>query len=302
MEREHSKPKARLSTGASTGTSGVFARVESELLTRPEPALSLAMGRLRVVEKANAALERELQRAQQERQEALELARRQQRILAEVAHELRSPLASLGGWLRMLTQAEQERGTRVRALVSMTRGVRALARMADDLCDHARFEQHAATLDTRVLNVVGVLIDVLEDMRPLADLKRVAVLFDAHPYTIDIPGDPARLQQVFRNLIGNAIKFTPEDGVIKVKVRAGKLYAVIAISDTGRGLARESLTTIFKPFSQVPTSGARGAGLGLGLSIALRLVELHGGTITAESEGLESGATFRVSLPRLAAN
>lgn len=257
--------------------------------------------RVHELEGVKRLLEHLLEREQEARKEAEAAIQHKDRVLTEVAHELRNPLGSIAGWLRILTEDRAEQGLRRRALMSMTRGVRALARLLEELIEHARFEQYKISLDVSTLNLVRVGVEVIEDLRPLAALKNIHIGFSAHPHEIQIHGDPWRLQQVFRNLISNAIKFTPEDGAIKVTVGVAVHETEIAITDTGRGLTAEALNTIFQPFAQVTTPGSRVRGLGLGLSISQRLVELHGGTVRAESDGLDHGSTFRVRLPLLAA-
>jgi PAS domain S-box-containing protein len=233
-----------------------------------------------------------------EREEQLHgKVRELERIFMEIAHELRGPLGSIAGWLHMYAQSEEaDSSIRSRALNSMTRSVRALARIAEDLFTHARVESRAAGLRATPLNLVRVLIHVVDDLRPLIDMKGIRMEFSISRHAIDINADPWHLQQVFRNLVGNAIKFTPEHGTIRVGISVSDRHATVSISDTGPGIERGALSKIFTPFTKLSSAG-RDTGLGLGLSIAQRLVELHGGTITAESEGPGRGSTFRVRLP-----
>jgi PAS domain S-box-containing protein len=258
--------------------------------------------RVRELEDNERVLEAELERARTENHRANEIAHGKEQVLAEVAHELRSPLATIAGWLHVLTQTKSEPSAHLRALLSMTRGVRLLAHQVEHLIEHTRFEQHAVKLDPTTFNLLRMLADLIEDVRPVAELKDVAIGFNAHPPKVDVHADAWRLAQAFRNLIGNAIKFTPEHGVVNINVRVGRHRATVTITDTGRGIPLELLDSIFEPFKQALVSGGRPTGLGLGLSIAKRYIELHGGTITAHSEGSGSGATFLVVLPLLAPN
>jgi signal transduction histidine kinase len=134
-------------------------------------------------------------------------------------------------------------------------------------------------------------------LRSSIRLKKLHLEFSATPHSITIHGDPWRLQQVFRNLLGNAIKFTPDGGTLRISTTVAGLYGQVAISDTGCGIARSALSEIFKPFAQIREPRIGNDGLGLGLSIAHRLIELHDGTLEGQSEGRGLGATFIARLP-----
>jgi PAS domain S-box-containing protein len=256
--------------------------------------------RLGAVESEKRLLEHFFEREQDARR-ASDLATRQmERVLTEVAHELRTPIGSIAGWVRILGQGRGVAGEHRRGLMSMTRSIRALARLTEELIENARFEQHKVALDVTGINLLRVVIEVLEDLRPLAELKHIQLEFSAHPHKIDVRGDALRLHQVFRNLIGNAIKFTPEQGAIRTSISIVDRHAEVAITDTGCGIAKDALASIFTPFgSGMRRRASNGGGLGLGLSIAKRLVELHDGIISAQSPGMDRGATFRVRLPLL---
>jgi len=217
-------------------------------------------------------------------------------LLGEVAHEMRTPLGAIAGWLHVLSQEHHGDITR-RALMSMTRSVRALAKLIEDLVDNTRYDDHGVTLERTSLNVLRLVVEVVEEVRPLAELKQIQLRFAAQPYRIEILADSIRLQQLFRNLVSNAIKFTPPGGTVRVDISVAQTAAVVIITDTGRGIAPRALQTIFEPFVQVEKARGNENGLGLGLSIARRIAELHGGTITAESAGLGKGSSFRVTLP-----
>jgi signal transduction histidine kinase len=164
--------------------------------------------------------------------------------------------------------------------------------------DVSRFAAGKLRLDVRPLDLVPVIEAALDVARPAAEAKRVRVHTALDPTTGLVNGDPDRLQQVVWNLLSNAVKFTPEGG--SVWLTLGRLYgrAELRVGDTGRGLAPESLPHVFEPFWQaVPDSQRPIAGLGLGLTIVRYLVELHGGTVVAHSEGIGKGATVRVAIP-----
>jgi signal transduction histidine kinase len=184
-----------------------------------------------------------------------------------------------------------------RALMSMTRSVRALARLIEDLVDHTRYDDHGVKLERTPLNVLRLVIEVVEELRPLAELKQIQLRFSAHPHRIELLADSIRLQQLFRNLVSNAIKFTQPGGSIRVDISVAPTAAVVTVTDTGRGIAPDALHTIFEPFVQIERARGNENGLGLGLSIARRIAELHGGTITADSAGIGKGSSFRVTLP-----
>ena len=238
-----------------------------------------------------------LEREQIARKEADEKSLQKERLLAEIAHELRGPLGTIAGWLHIMSNGQSEEGVRKRALLSMTRAVRGLSRIIEELIEHARFERHQVILKPELLNFVRVIAEVIEDLRPLASLKNIRLEFVGRSYAISVHGEAFRLQQVARNLIGNAIKFTPEHGLIRIEMGVVRDQAELTVGDTGRGLEPSAIAKIFEPFAQVGEPVAQRAGLGLGLSIAKRLVELHGGTIEAESEGPQRGSKFRVRLP-----
>lgn len=244
---------------------------------------------------ANEELLRDQVRALEER------TRREDHVLAEVAHELRTPLGAVAGWLHVLSEKTVSEAAKSRAVFSMVRQVRSIAHTVDELIDHARVENHRVTLDITPINLLRLVIEVVEDLRALAELKGIQFDLAAKDHQIVVHGDLLRLQQVLRGVIGNAIKFTSEHGVIRVSVSVSNQRAEVAISDTGRGIPREALLRIFAPFAKVST-GKRHTGLGLGLSVAKRLIELHGGSISVESAGAQCGATFRICLPLFAPN
>jgi PAS domain S-box-containing protein len=261
----------------------------------------LLRNRVRELEASHAALGKLLEREQTLGAEAVERARGKEYVLTEVAHELRTPLGAIAGWLHVLSdQAGSDAIARNRAVLSMARSVREIVRLVEQLLEHARLSHHQVKLEASPLNLLRVVIEVMEDLRPLAELKNIRMELAAKQYKVEINGDAFRLRQVFRNLIGNAIKFTPEQGTVRVGVSMGH-QAEVKVADTGRGIAREGLPRLFTPFAQLGPN-KRQSGLGLGLSIARRLVELHGGTIHADSEGAQRGATFRVRLPLFAPN
>jgi signal transduction histidine kinase len=172
------------------------------------------------------------------------------------------------------------------------------ARLTDDLLDVARFAAGKLQLDVRPLDLIPVIQVALDIVRPAAEAKRVRVQIDLDPATGLVNGDPDRLQQVAWNLLSNAIKFTREEGSVWLTLGRVEGLAELRVSDTGQGVAPESLLRVFEPFWQaVPAANRATAGLGLGLAIVRHLVELHGGTVVAHSGGIGKGATVRVTIP-----
>jgi signal transduction histidine kinase len=245
-----------------------------------------------------------LARAQQARAEAEAAravaegaSRMKDEFLATVSHELRTPLNSMLGWASMLRSDTLDPPTRARALETIERSARAQSRLIEDLLDLARILQGKFVLSVGPVELVRVVEAALDTVRPAAEAKgvRLQPVLDSHA---TIVGDAERLQQVAWNLLSNAIKFTPRGGRVLVSLRRAPSYVELSVADTGQGIGGEFLPHVFEPFRQADGSITRRAGgLGLGLSIVRSLVELHGGTVSAASDGPGEGATFVVRLP-----
>ncbi|HEY9873210.1 MAG TPA: ATP-binding protein [Candidatus Obscuribacterales bacterium] len=221
-------------------------------------------------------------------------------FLATVSHELRTPLNAILGWGRMLRTGRLNKDTFDRALETIERNAKAQAQLIEDLLDISRIISGKLRLDLRSVNLAGVIETAVDVVRPAADAKdiRLQVLLD--PYTGPISGDPNRLQQVVWNLLSNAIKFTPKKGRVQIRLERVNSHIEIIVSDTGVGISPEVLPYIFERFRQADSSYTRQhGGLGLGLAIVRHLVELHGGSIDAYSDGEGQGATFTVKFPLL---
>jgi signal transduction histidine kinase len=190
----------------------------------------------------------------------------------------------------------------MRGLEIIERNARAQTRIIDDLLDMSRIVAGTTRLEIRTVDLRKVIDASITPVHPAANAKRIAIEKIGADSAGAFACDPDRLQQVLWNLLSNAVKFTPEGGKIEIIVAAASHYAQIQVRDTGLGLAPEFLPFAFDRFRQADPSITRAhAGLGLGLSICKHLVELHGGTIRAESEGLGTGATFTIRLPLTAA-
>jgi PAS domain S-box-containing protein len=221
-------------------------------------------------------------------------------FLAMVSHELRSPLSPILSWVRMLRMKALDEAKSARALETIERSARAQAKLIDDLLDISRIVAGKLRLEVRSVDLASVIEEALEVVRPAAEAKQIRLQTVLDTETGTIPGDPARLQQVIWNLLSNAVKFTPKGGRVQITLERVNSHVEIAISDTGRGVPAEFLSYLFERFQQAETGTARShGGLGLGLAIVRHIVELHGGTVFAESAGEGQGATFTIKLPRM---
>jgi PAS domain S-box-containing protein len=221
-------------------------------------------------------------------------------FFALVSHELRSPLHVLGGWLAVLRQeADPER--RRRALETAERSAALLGRLIGDLLDASRIASGKLEIEREVFDLQELVRAVVAAFQPLAASRELTLELELPAHTPFVSGDPERIEQVVRNLLDNALKFTEPGGRVRVQLARAGGRATIAVSDTGRGIAPELLPRVFERLTQ-GEGGPRGAdrGLGLGLSIVRHLVELHGGAIEARSAGRGRGACFVVTLPEAA--
>jgi len=241
-----------------------------------------------------------LRREQEARSQAETANRMKDDFLATLSHELRNPLHAVVGWLQILRQRPDDPALRARAMETVERNARALQRMIEDLLDASRASRGKLELSLAPTAVGTLVTSVLETVRPSAASRGVELIEHLAAANVVVNGDYDRLAQVVINLVSNAIKFTPEGGRVTVSLTREGEAVVIVVTDTGRGISREALPHIFEPFRQTGphVTGAEG-GLGLGLSIAKHIVELHSGTICATSDGTDRGASFVVRLPAI---
>jgi signal transduction histidine kinase len=219
-------------------------------------------------------------------------------FLAVVSHELRNPLHAVFGWLRILQDGALSTEDAGRALATVERNVHAQARLVDDLLDVSRIVEGKLTLDLEDVRLSPLVETAVESASPAAAAKDIRLDSDIRRDFDLVLGDPVRLQQVVGNVLSNAIKFTPRGGHVRVGLDAVDGQVRIRICDTGQGIAREFLPHVFERFRQADGSTRRGhGGLGLGLTIVRRLVELHGGSVKVESPGEGLGTTVTISLP-----
>ncbi|HET8644615.1 MAG TPA: ATP-binding protein, partial [Vicinamibacteria bacterium] len=237
--------------------------------------------------------------AEAARRKAEEESRAKDEFIAVVSHELRAPLGSILIWSQLLRGDTPDEATLTRALQMIERSTRSLARLIDDLLDASRVIAGKLQVEKAPVDLGAAVETAVEAERMNASNKSVALDLVRDAPSVRVLGDSRRLQQVILNLLSNAIKFTPEGGRVQVRLLHGPAHAQVEVSDTGIGIRSEFLPVIFERFRQVNPERPQ-TGLGLGLSIARHLVELHGGTISAASAGAGQGSTFVVKLPLLA--
>jgi signal transduction histidine kinase/CheY-like chemotaxis protein len=241
--------------------------------------------------------ERRLELETAARESAEEAGRLKDEFLATLSHELRTPLHSMAGWVHILQTGNLPPERRERALATIARNVSAQAQLIDDLLDVSRILAGKMRLEVVPLNVQTVVEAALETVRPAAEAKSIR-LQTTLASDCAVMGDPGRLQQVIWNLLSNALKFTPKGGRVQVVLSCHESAAEILVSDTGKGIEPSFLPHVFERFRQESGGASRSqGGLGLGLSIVRQLVELHGGTVHAESEGEGRGSSFKIRLP-----
>jgi PAS domain S-box-containing protein len=245
--------------------------------------------------------EREQQRlAEGERMariQAEEANRSKDEFLATVSHELRNPLNAIAGWTVILRSGPADTQSCQHAAEVIERNARALTRIVEDILDVSRIVTGKLHIEPRETELISSIRAAVDAVRPAAEAKRIDIATDLEPAG-PVWGDPDRLQQVIWNLVSNAVKFTPKDGKVAVKLHRTGSQVEIAVSDDGPGIPAELLPHVFDRFRQADSSSTRRhGGLGLGLAIVRHLVELHGGTVAVASDGADLGTTFRVSLP-----
>lgn len=258
-----------------------------------------------VTARARGEREREmlLQRESAARRDAETANRAKDDFLATLSHELRTPLNAIVGWTRMLLDGSVDERTVRRALEVIDRNAHLQVQLVSDILDVSRIITGGLTLDVRPVDLGSVIGAALDSIRPAADAKRIRIHSTVAAAARLTAGDPQRLQQVVWNLLANAVKFTPVEGTVHIDlIEAGSASVAIRVRDDGAGIDAGFLPHVFERFRQADGSVSRQhGGLGLGLAIVRHLVELHGGTVHAESPGPGQGATLTIQLPRAAA-
>jgi PAS domain S-box-containing protein len=230
-----------------------------------------------------------------------EANRRKDEFLATLSHELRTPLTAILGWSRMLQMAADDPETVKTAIDTIEKSARVQAQLIEDVLDLSRITSGKVRIEPQEIDIAEIAAAASDAVRLAAGARGLTLDLDAPaPGIATILGDPGRLQQIIWNLLTNAIKFTKDGGSVRMAVTTDATTVTITVTDSGIGIRKDFLPYIFEPFRQAESSTTRAyGGLGLGLSIVRYLVELHGGSITAESEGEGRGAVFTVVLPRL---
>jgi signal transduction histidine kinase/CheY-like chemotaxis protein len=256
--------------------------------------IQLATKQLREALDTAESARREAERASARAEEA---SRAKNNFIGTVSHELRTPLNSIMLWsaalLRDSTLGENTR----RGMIAIERAVRSQARLIEDLLDISRIESGRMRLDVQAVDLAEVVRAGVESIRVAAEAKSITLQEIIDPRVDSIAGDPGRLQQVVWNLVSNAVKFTPKGGKIQVRVERINSHVEIIVADTGQGIEPAVLGSVFDRFWQAEGSGQSKHRVGLGLSIVKEIASLHGGSVTAHSEGLGKGSTFTVRLP-----
>ena len=259
--------------------------------------LAEADRRATALENANADLLHEM-RERRAAEDALKWAdQRKDEFLATLAHELRNPLAPIRNGLQIMRMAKDAAAI-ARAQLMMERQLQQMVRLVDDLLDVSRITTGKLVLRTERVSLQEVMTTAIDAVRPLIDAKRHTLSVDLPTATVELDADPTRLSQIFANILNNAVKYTEPGGSIRVTARLVHGAVEVRVSDTGIGIAADELPAVFEMFAQLDASPERThGGLGVGLALAKRLVQLHGGTISARSDGLGHGSEFTVRLP-----
>jgi signal transduction histidine kinase len=239
-----------------------------------------------------------LAREQIAREQAEAANRAKDEFLAVLSHELRTPLNAMLGWVRLLKSNRNSDEIFNKAVESIERSALTQTKFVEDLLDVTRIANRSVRLTKRPFTLNQVVQASVDGIRPVAEAKSITLNYVAEDSDLAVFADSERIQQIVNNLLSNAVKFTEEGGEIELKlVRAGE-EAVISVRDSGQGIAPEFLPRVFERYKQANNSTTtRKGGLGLGLAIVKHLTELHGGTITADSDGEGKGSTFTVRLP-----
>jgi PAS domain S-box-containing protein len=273
---------------------GVFTERHARIVEGLAAQASVAMDNARLYESTQRA------RTEAERlyREAQESSRLKDEFLATVSHELRTPLTAILGWSHMLRTGQFNDESARRAFETVERNARAQAQLIDDLLDVSRIITGKLRIDVRPVDPNSFIEAAVESVRPAAEAKGVRLQKVLDTGSVSVSGDPVRLQQIVWNLLSNAIKFTPRGGRVQVRLERINSHVEVAVNDTGAGIPADFLPHVFDRFRQADQKTTRQhGGMGLGLAIVRHLVELHGGTVTAESAGEGQGATFTVLLP-----
>ncbi|MEJ7598719.1 MAG: ATP-binding protein [Kofleriaceae bacterium] len=281
--------------------SGMFTERSERLVVGIAAQASIAIDNAQLYEQARRSADERARLLASERATRAEVERvslMKDEFLATLSHELRTPLNAVLGWSELLLSRVNDNPETRRGLETIARNARAQAQLIEDLLDMNRIVSGKIRLDVQRIELSPILEAALDSVRPSAESKSIRIRQTFDPNAGPVFGDPNRLQQIVWNLLTNAVKFTPKGGKIDVLLQRVNSHIEIVVHDSGIGIRPEFLPHLFERFRQADSSTTRRyGGLGLGLSIVKQLVELHGGTVKAESPGKDQGATFHVSLP-----
>lgn len=242
-----------------------------------------------------------LQREQAARADAEVANRAKDQFLATISHELRTPLNAILGWAGLLRTGKLDKATSAQGLEAVERNAKAQTHLINDILDVSRIVTGKLRLEVCPVDLAEIVQAAVNVIRPAATAKEISLNVTLDPRAGPITGDPDRLQQIMWNLLSNAVKFTPKGGQVQVRLERLNSHVEISVSDTGIGISADFLPHVFDSFRQADSSYTRThSGLGLGLAIVRNLVELHGGTVEAFSDGADRGASFKVKLPLIA--
>ncbi len=273
---------------------GDFTQADESILVQLAQMASVAVENARLYEAEQQARSA----AEASREEAQAANRVKDEFLAVLSHELRSPLNPILGWSSLLQSKKLDAATTSQALATIQRNAKLQSELIEDLLDVSRILRGKLSLNVAPVNLTSVIRGAMETVRLAAEAKSIKIEASLAPEVGLVSGDSTRLQQVVWNLLSNAVKFTPEGGRVNICLEHQEAHAYITIGDTGQGIEPDFLPYVFDYFRQADGATTRKfGGLGLGLAIVRHLVELHGGTVSAESPGLGMGATFTVRLP-----
>ena len=288
------------------GNPGMFCARSQRAVAGMVAQAAIAIDNARLYEVARkAAAERQhlLDSERAARSEAERMCALKDDFLATLSHELRTPLSAILGWSRILRNRSAGDAETQRGLETIERNARVQTRLIEDLLDMSRISSGKVRMDVEAVAPAHFIKAAIETLRPVAHAKHIRLAVVLDPSAGPILGDPGRLQQVVWNLLSNSIKFTPKEGSIQVILKQVESQIEISITDSGVGIEADFLPHLFERFRQADASTTRNyGGLGLGLSIVRSLVELHGGTVFATSEGEDRGATFTLRFPLLPAH
>ena len=273
---------------------GIFTERAERLVLGVAGQAGVAIDNARLFEERKLLLERE----REARTHAERMSEMKDEFLATLSHELRTPLGAILGWAQVIGNRPMQAEELKRAVEVIERNARAQTRLIEDLLDMSRITSGQVRLDVQAIDPSALVEAALETVRPGAEAKEIRLEKLLDPKAGPVTGDPGRLQQVVWNLLSNAIKFTPKGGKVQVVLQRVNSHIEVSVADTGIGIRPDFLPHVFDRFRQADGSTTRRhGGLGLGLAIAKHLVELHGGTLRAASQGEGCGATFTINLP-----